>query len=284
MGFMSYLNPNSTGSRFRVRFVSIPVIACCLAFGAPDAVSRAEAAPAEHEAAACSACHGAGGAGLAGNDADVERTCLTCHEPQLRRGNLAMHTEASGNCLNCHSFHAESAGSSPAAEAQFAAFESNAVSDHCTGCHAEGGALSKLSPGHRVAAELYHRDRQTLRNLSPSEACLLCHGDSPSAAWTRGLDTEPIPLNRHASHPFGVVLRPGDRTEGMPVRSVADPRIPLFSGRMECTSCHLVSVGQDDLLRPFPAKYDLCLGCHVRGGEDLNDPGSLPVAWAGADH
>lgn len=280
---MISMNAISIGMQFRRFLRLLAAVACCLVLGLAGATSRSHAAPAEHEAAACSACHGAGGESFRQSRAGIERTCLVCHEVELRRGNPATHAEVSGNCLTCHAFHSEGNVSPPAAEADFASLGPNAASDHCVGCHADGASLAKLSPGHLAAAALYHRDRRTLRGLTPSQACLLCHGETPSPEWVQELDTEPIPLNRHASHPFGVAVSPGDRTEGMPVRSAVDSRIPLFSGRMECTSCHLVSAGRDDLLRPFPAQYDLCLGCHTRGGGSSTDPASWPVAWAGVD-
>lgn len=276
------MNQISPGIRFRRPLGLFAVVTLGMVLGSIGAVSPAAAAPAEHEAASCAACHGAASAGIEVGNADIERACLVCHEMELRRGDLAMHAEARGGCLACHEFHSDDGAAPVTADARFASHETNPASDHCAGCHADGGSLSNLSPGHRVAAALYHRDRGTLRALTPSEACLLCHGETPSAAWIQGLDAEPIALNRHASHPFGVVLSPGARTEGMPVRGTTDPRIPLFSGRMECTSCHLISAGEADLLRPFSAKYDLCLGCHMRGGDEYDDRASLPVAWAGA--
>ncbi|MCA9728353.1 MAG: hypothetical protein KC729_11765 [Candidatus Eisenbacteria bacterium] len=140
--------------------------------------------------------------------------------------------------------------------------------DHCRTCHVRGQSLSAVTGGHREALALYHGGIETLAALSPSEACLTCHSVNagPLLASVEPIapsaGPEPPRFDEHGSHPYGMpavqMFTGGNRF----LKAGVDPQLPLFSGRLECQTCHQLTAGNDDLLVPYPTKYDLCYGCH----------------------
>lgn len=246
-------------------------------------VPTATATAAGHDGVRCAACHQSGGFGGREVLRTADPVCLDCHGTGPVHRDLGMQVSTDSGCTGCHSFHDrdESATSAPVSDDAVVPAGASASQDHCITCHTEEGGLGNLSPGHRVAADLYHRYAGSLAGTRPSEICLRCHGQGTGSGWADRVEGEVIRLNRHASHPFGMEVRPGAGGAAMPIRAVVDSRIPLFDRRMECSSCHRLTSPVQDLLVPFAEKYDLCLGCHEDGHDESVDPGQPPIAWAG---
>ncbi|MFH2052420.1 MAG: cytochrome c3 family protein [bacterium] len=251
----------------------------------PAAQAQEPAHP--HDRLACTQCHFRGGrvaaAGMDGGVSpagvrDDRRTdrCSTCHkdDPEGLAATLGFHRPGSDNCARCHSFHEAGKTTGPGSGVDLTTAK-RVDASHCRSCHAPGADLQALSAGHRRAAELYHEDTGTLIGKTLSEGCLLCHdadGTSPwLAATAKGIST----VSEHTSHPRGVLVRPGTGTAARHIRKDLDARAPLFGGRIECQTCHLLTAGSEDLLIPFASRYDLCLACHQTAGPD--SPGQEKV-------
>ncbi len=245
------------------------------------------AAPAQetahpHDRLACTQCHFKGGgvatAALGGAapppDVRDERRsgrCRNCHadDPEGIASILGFHRPGSDNCVRCHSFHEIGKTTGPGSGVDLAAAK-RVDASHCRSCHAPGADLQALSDGHRIAAELYHQDTGALIGKTLSEGCLLCHDADRTSPWQAATAKGIFTVAEHNSHPRGVLLRPGTGTAARHIRKDPDPRAPLFGGRIECQTCHLLTAGNGDLLIPFPSKYDLCLACHQTAGPGSN--------------
>jgi len=217
--------------------------------------------PAAHDAIRCDACHAAAGAELRA-DVPANRSrgrgaCVSCHGGDEGRS-ASFHR--GGRCTDCHLFHATD--EIRAGDRRFPRPESpTLVREHCDSCHHPDGDLQRISDGHREAAAVYHVPPAELAGLGPSGACLRCH----SRDGAEGTPSLPAPrFAEHASHPYGVVVRPGAGDSTNHIRYEIDPRIPLFDGRMECSSCHRLAHGTEDDLVPFSDPYAMCLGCHAQ--------------------
>jgi len=231
--------------------------------------ASAQIEPPAHSGAECAGCHG-GGVAPQRNAAQVSRECLSCHRmDRLRAGTASVHGRQNNRCLECHSFHAPTqvtVASNPSNRVPVGSLDSA----HCQGCHGPSGNLGHLSPAHRTAAELYHTQAQQLQNTSPSEACLNCHSNLTASAWQSKTDGAALAFNEHASHPYGIRVIPGSGNSSNWIAYDIDPRLPLFDGRMECQTCHLLTAGTEDLMIPFETKYDLCKGCHRQYGDQTS--------------
>jgi predicted CXXCH cytochrome family protein len=215
-----------------------------------------------HEQVACDRCHTGGGAATVSGDA----ACRVCHtfEVHVDAATLAFHARPNRDCLDCHAFHAPELVRAGAAIFRFAHGDA-AARDLCRSCHAPGSDLAALGDDHRAAAAVYHVDSSHLTGLTPSQSCLLCHGGASGDARAQ-LAASPAPrFAEHASHPFGVAVRPGVGG-GFPVRPRIDARIELFGGRIECQTCHHLAGDAADLLVALDGPDGLCLGCHGRAG------------------
>ncbi len=234
------------------------------------------AAALSHEQVACDRCHG-GGEAAVGAQSVGDGVCRACH-PAAARGDAALsafHAEVGRDCLDCHVFHAPQEIRAGALVFRFTHGDAAARS-LCRSCHAPGGDLAALSDGHRAAAAVYHADSSRLAGLTPSQSCLLCHGDAGGdAAALRLVDAAPR-FAEHASHPYGVAARSGG-SGGFPVKPRIDARLELFDGRIECQTCHSLSAGTADLLVAFDGTDGLCLGCHGRAGSTRSAVAAAPV-------
>ncbi len=234
---------------------------------ATAAISLAEPASEAHQAARCAGCH-AGGAAAGLDPAAVAAQCTECHATHsLARRVATFHGNSAGRCLSCHSFHQPTTVTLASLTRQppdFADIDGAA----CRSCHDERGSLASLSPAHRKAAELYHAQAGRRSQLSPSQTCLNCHSNTSSSPWQDETDGAVLAFNEHASHPFGITVTPGAGDSSNWIARRIDPRLHLFDGRLECQTCHLLTAGTDDLVVPFPTKYDLCKGCHKHYGDD----------------
>ena len=215
-----------------------------------------------HEQAACDRCHAGGGAVAVSGDV----ACRDCHHAEAlgAASRLSFHDRPGRSCLDCHAFHDPAQIRAGAAVFGFAHGEASARA-LCRSCHAAGSDLASLGDGHRAAAAVYHADASRLAGLTPSQSCLLCHGESGGEAAAQQLAAVAPRFAEHASHPYGVAARSGGGG-GFPVRPRIDARLELFDGRVECQTCHSLAGGADDLLVALDGPDGLCLGCHGRAG------------------
>lgn len=241
------------------------------AAGAAEA-SRSDAAN-PHAGISCSLCHGrvATRAVLAADGAGPDprsRACRECHrDSRLRTSGtgaaLGFHGDPAADCVGCHAFHEPGRVKTAAGDVRTGGnLLAPAASGHCAACHADGADLANLSPAHRAAAGLYHREAATLATQTPSEACLNCHAAGTGSPWLRATGGQVLTFNPHASHPLGIEVIAGSGRDERSLRADLDPRLRLFDGRLECQTCHSLTAATEDLLVPFEQPYDLCLGCH----------------------
>ncbi len=238
--------------------------------------------PTAHQEAACGPCHkmtsfsSESGSGSVASPANMK--CLECHQTDKMSQN-AFHASASGRCLDCHVFHnPDKIAISP--ENNLLIRGDDIAGAHCQSCHDSRGRLTSLSPSHKVAANLYHNEAGSLGNTSPSQACLRCHSGASNSSWQTATEEGILAFNTHASHPFGIRVIPGQGNSTNRIRHDIDPRLPLFDGMMECQTCHLLTAGNEDLMIPFPAKYDLCNGCHEHNEDRKFNPADLMATIA----
>ncbi|MGD9547184.1 MAG: hypothetical protein AB7V45_06470 [Candidatus Krumholzibacteriia bacterium] len=256
-------------------------------------VAKAQETAHPHDRLACTRCHFQGGrvaaAGMGGDVStagvrDDRRSdrCRTCHQddPESLAATLGFHRPGSDNCARCHSFHEPGKTTGPGSGVELTAAK-RVDASHCRSCHAPGADLQALSAGHRRAAELYHEESGALIGKTLSEGCLLCHDADRTSPWQAATAKGITTVSEHSSHPRGVLVRPGTGTAARHIRKDLDDRAPLFGGRIECQTCHLLTAGSEDLLIPFPAKYDLCLACHQTAGPDSSDQEKMLATMVG---
>jgi predicted CXXCH cytochrome family protein len=250
--------------------VTVSAILCVLAGSHP-----ASAGP-SHDQVACDRCH-AGSQASPASGGVGDTACRGCHADALRSdaGLLAFHVRPDRGCLDCHAFHAPEEIRAGAAVFRFAHGDA-AVRGLCRSCHAPGGDLAALGDDHRAAAAVFHVDSSRLAGLTPSQSCLLCHGDASGDARAQLVASVAPRFAEHASHPYGVAVRPGFGG-GFPVRQRIDGRLELFEGRIECQTCHSLVGGTDDLLVVLDGPDGLCLGCHGRAGTPRSAVAATPV-------
>jgi predicted CXXCH cytochrome family protein len=236
-----------------------------------NGLSASDADP--HEGLACARCHlGATARAIATagpNDPDPRsRTCRTCHRDLGTRGSaasrqLGFHDDPKADCAGCHTFHELGRLKTAVGDLKMSAQGlGEGVPAHCAGCHEPGADLGTLSPAHRAAAALYHRDAALLVGMSPSQGCLNCHADDSGSTWQGEAGGQTLKFNQHATHPLGVLAVAGSGRDERKLRSPIDPRLRLFDEKVECLTCHSLTGGQPDLLVAFPSQPELCLGCH----------------------
>ncbi len=230
----------------------------CGTAGATDSAPEPQA----HREAACTLCHHGGALVDTEQGSEVGERCLACHAGQATASHTAagIHDADRRNCLSCHRFH--EATSFGTKNRRHATASPGLDSGHCRGCHSPEGNLQLLNPAHVIAAELYHTAGEDLNGVSPSESCLRCHAAGSASSWQTATGGRVLAFNTHASHPYGIMVVPGVGNSFDHIRWNPDERLPLFDGKLECQSCHLLTAGtQYDLIR-YENPYDLCLGCH----------------------
>ncbi|MBM4131365.1 hypothetical protein FJ250_10135 [bacterium] len=241
--------------------------------GAAPPLARADALADPHAGIHCSQCHGRAAARAllatdAGGADPRSRTCRECHRAGGRAGRgsdsaLGFHADPGADCVSCHAFHEPGRVKTAAGDVRTGGARlAQAASGHCSACHAAGADLGNLSPAHRAAAALYHGDAAQLADRTPSEACLNCHAAGTRSPWVHQAGGQTLTFNPHASHPLGVEVIAGSGQDERKLRKEIDPRLRLFAGRLECTTCHSLTAATADLLVPFEQPHDLCLGCH----------------------
>ncbi len=257
---MHALNLKRAGLPALISAVALTILIAAVA--APGTGAR-EGAPAAHRELECGTCHAPRAEAVtaaAGRIAPARRSCRACHVLADRTDATAtnFHDDDGRDCRDCHSFHEPAR--LRAGEVEFVyAYRDEDLREQCASCHGQDGDLALLSPGHREAGRsLYHVDAYRLARLSPSDGCLRCHDSGGEAAGEGGAPA----FAGHQGHPLGVTVPLGRGTPGNHIRRSLDPRIPLYSDRIECQTCHLMGDERPDLLGRFAESYDLCLGCH----------------------
>jgi hypothetical protein len=221
-----------------------------------------------HLSAECRLCH----AMVATTDnavpASTNRSakCLTCHETGALTGQNTFHERTRRDCLDCHSFHRSDLLTAGGFEFTLD-FQNGRRRSQCVACHNSREDLTNLSPGHQAAAALYHSNRDGLDRMSPSETCLMCHGQGrpPEGMAHLATATERVWVPRveaHGSHPVGLTVPIGRGTPGNQIRDRLDDRIILPGGKLECSTCHSLSARPGHLAAGFTSENDLCRACH----------------------
>ncbi len=217
--------------------------------------------PEAHQTATCSLCHQQGAMADGVRSPGAQNPCLSCHRADPHNRITPVNTQTNQKtCLSCHKFH--DTGKMKTPDGLLASDSPSMSSGYCRGCHNPEGDLSRVSAAHRTAARLYHTAGKELTRESPSASCLRCHAAGSGSPWQTATGARIIAFNPHASHPYGVMVIPGAGNTNDHIRWQPDQRLPLFDGRMECQSCHLLSSGTKDDLVAYENPYDLCLGCH----------------------
>lgn len=253
---------------FLMATASVLAPASLTAFAGEAAAGGPSTGTDPHASISCTLCHGRSAVrALAVSDHDGpdprSRACRECHRDLDRGAGLGFHGPASADCAGCHSFHEEGRLKTAVGDVRGGGLRlARAVPGHCAACHTDGAALGNLSPAHRTAAGLYHRDAATLEHQSPSQGCLNCHAAGSGSPWLQATEGQELTFNLHATHPLGVEVVAGSGLDERKLRQELDPRLRLFAGRLECQTCHDLTAGTADLLVAFEQPHDLCLGCH----------------------
>jgi hypothetical protein len=221
-----------------------------------------------HKDALCTDCHTLRAEVSGGSVAALvfREECERCHTAELSNATgipLTFHASRDKGCSACHSFH--NTEEIDAAGHQFlVSFENSYQRGQCYSCHGPSQHTDRLSPGHRYATRIYHSDFRILGRLSPSQTCLICHSET-AATDSNLLDDHARRAPRfseHGSHPVGVRVIPGKGEPGNKICSEIDSRIQLFSGRIECQTCHSLSSEKQFRLIALQPREALCRACH----------------------
>ena len=256
------------GGRFtRNNVESLLAAVVLVGFGLLVHLSRArQDSKSPHEQADCSTCHVTVASidGEAVPYIDPATKCRKCHVrlDEDKNPALTFHSDANRPCLNCHSYHSPNEIS--VGDRNFHASAKSTVQRAlCSSCHGIGENVRAISEGHRAAAGLFHSDYKLLADLSPSEACLLCHAEQVRSDQTTSLAGGSTPtFERHGSHPTGQQVELGRQLANSHIKKSLDPEIRLFGGSIECQSCHSLSSSAKYRLIAGTDENSLCLKCH----------------------
>ena len=201
----------------------------------------------------------------------IDAECRSCHSSIMKKNKeieLGFHNDLNRPCRNCHSYH--DPGNVLAGDRTFYFNATNAnIFYICGSCHNEKNNLSNLSDGHVEAANLFHSDSKYLRYISPSEACLFCHGNTGSYGSTAANIVSEIKpasapqIHQQASHPYGVQFdtdSPEFQTnfKNQDVEDILN----LPNGKIECQTCHNITGYSEKLLAFGENQEMLCQSCH----------------------
>lgn len=223
---------------------------------------------AAHRAIDCSECHRliASTEEIHPGPTELWRKCEDCHDRSaLAAGDsLQFHRSSSRPCTDCHSFHSTSRITAGQVLFRFR-FREAGIKNLCLPCHANGKEVDRIGAAHREAAvTVYHRDYEYLQDVSPSEACLICHSNQVAGFLVSSLEQRPPRFNPHASHPLGRPMIAGHSPGGYSERLPDNDAVRLVEGRIECQTCHDMTSPQPKLLPVLGPETDLCTTCHVR--------------------
>lgn len=217
-----------------------------------------------HKALNCSQCHQVvASIGSTFPGPSPIKQCRTCHSTSsLVQSDLGriFHSSPERACSDCHSFHHTSAINAAGREFRFSTSSGRAL---CTACHTGRGDLANLSPGHELAAKLFHSNSEQLTRLTASQACMTCHSENRTVQLDGvSLLSTPQFSDRH-THPLGEVSFSKVGSQGTTIRKNIDPRLHLFGNRIECQTCHDLTSQSKYLLAGFDSPTALCNGCHL---------------------
>jgi len=238
-----------------------------LAIRAFPAVAGDGGAPAAHNRVECSTCHSlrAEIASSAQEPGGNDGRCRDCHikeDFRLQGISAEFHGRFDRACRDCHSFH-EPAKISVAGQSFRMTFDNPNLRFSCAACHNMKGPLIGLSEGHRRAAVLYHSDLPLLVTMSPSDRCLLCHSKQSTPLPIPETILDPPRFSEHSSHPNGIPVQAGQYTSGNRIRAQIDSSIALNEGRIECQTCHCLTIDKEDLIvADESGSGPACMGCH----------------------
>lgn len=203
--------------------------------------------------------------------------CLDCHSSQLssQPDGMGFHgNQARDRCLQCHSYHESGVVITTRGSIDLAALK-QIDTGHCRSCHNAGSSLQSLSDAHLAAATLYHEQAATLREISPSQACLNCHSNTSATVWQLACDSNVLEFSEHSTHPIEVEVIPGQGEYAHRIRYEIDERVPLFDQTIQCQTCHQLASETTDLLVNLGQPKDLCLGCHQFQNQPANQSDQL---------
>lgn len=220
----------------------------------------------DHSKIDCSYCHSPV-ADVASDEMpvfDASQQCGNCHQPRTgaKETQLIFHLANSKHCTDCHSFHETDYITAGTQTFRFRFDKRSSQISLCASCHGSGENPAMISDGHKRAAVLFHADYGQMAGLTPSQACILCHGEN--ASTNEASDGLTIPqFQEHNDHPLGVKVVPGAGEPGNRIRFAIDSRLRLFDGKIECQTCHSLTSQSKGRLRDFSSFTELCSGCHV---------------------
>ena len=189
--------------------------------------------------------------------------CRTCHTASsLVTSDLGrtFHSDNARSCAECHSFHETSRISAAGKEFNLSPASGKGL---CSGCHAATGTLTNLSPGHLLAAKIFHSNAEEIRGLSASQACMICHSENRSVQIDGNSSIEAPRFSERHTHPVGEISHTYVGSQGTRLRSPIDSRLHVFGNRIECATCHNLASTTRHRLAGFENPQDLCAGCHV---------------------
>lgn len=189
--------------------------------------------------------------------------CRTCHtSSSLVTADLgqAFHADNSRACSDCHSFHKTSRISASGSEFNLSPASGKAL---CSGCHSATGDLAQLSPGHRMAAKIFHSNADELRGLNASQACMICHSENRKVQIDGNSSIEAPRFSERHTHPLGEISSEKTGEQGTRIREQIDSRLHLFNNRIECQTCHSLGSTSRYRLVAFDTPSELCAGCHL---------------------
>ncbi len=133
----------------------------------------------------------------------------------------------------------------------------------CVGCHNPSGALSNLSPGHVLAAKIFHSNADELKGLNASQACMICHSENRSVQIDGNTSVAAPQFNERHTHPLGEISYDYVGSQGTRIRPKIDSRLQIINNRIDCETCHSLGSTTKYRLAGFENTQDLCAGCHL---------------------
>jgi predicted CXXCH cytochrome family protein len=133
----------------------------------------------------------------------------------------------------------------------------------CSGCHTVASRLANLSPGHQMAAKIFHSNSDELRGLDASQACMICHSENRNVQIDGNASISAPRFSERHTHPLGEIAYDYVGRQGTRIRQKIDARLQIFNNRIECQTCHNLGSTTRYRLAGFETPQELCAGCHI---------------------